>query len=130
MSYGGAQILRLRLPCDPSAPSRAREALAELPAVRDCREDALLVVSELATNAVLHSGADPDDELELLAELIPDGIRIAVTDRRTAGGVLETVPRGGPAGSGGMGLWVVDALSSRWGTESNEVTRVWAELRL
>ncbi len=130
MSYDGAQILRLKLPCDPSAPSRAREALAELPAVRDRREDALLVVSELATNAVLHSGADPDDEFELLAELIPDGIRIAVTDRRAVGRVPETVRRGGPAASGGMGLWVVDAISSRWGTESNDVTRVWAELSL
>lgn len=88
------------------------------------------MVSELATNAVLHSGADPDDEFELLAELIPDGIRIAVTDGRAAGGVPETVPRGSPAEPGGMGLWVVDAVSSRWGTESNDVTRVWAELDL
>jgi serine/threonine-protein kinase RsbW len=129
MSYGGAQILRLRLRCDHSAPSRAREALAELPAVRDCREEALLVVSELATNAVLHSGADAEDEFELLAELVPDGIRIAVTDFR-ASRVPEPVPYGGAAERRGMGLWVIDALSSRWGTESNDVTRVWAELAL
>jgi anti-sigma regulatory factor (Ser/Thr protein kinase) len=128
VSYEGAQILRLKLRCDPSAPSRAREALAELPAVRDCREEALLVVSELATNAVLHSGVADEGEFELLAEVIPDGIRIAVTDCRASGRPPERVPRGERSEAGGMGLWVVDALSRRWGTESSGVTRVWAEL--
>ena len=141
MSYDGAQLLRLRLRRDKCAPGRAREALAELPALNGC-EDALLVVSELATNAVLRAGADADGEFELLAELIPDGIRIAVTDDGRAGGAggatpaaaigstSAAAPTSSPGLSGGMGLWVVDALSRRWGTERDDITRVWAELAL
>jgi anti-sigma regulatory factor (Ser/Thr protein kinase) len=106
-------------------------------------EDALLVASELATNAVLRAGADAEGEFELLAELIPDGIRIAVTDDGRAGGaggampapaVVGSTPAAAPTSapglSGGMGLWVVDALSRRWGTERDDITRVWAELAL
>ncbi len=142
MSYDGAQILRLRLRRDKCAPGLAREALAELPAVSGC-EDALLVVSELATNAVLRAGADAGGEFELLAELIPEGIRIAVTDDGHSGGAggaaptpamvgstSAAAPTSSPGLAGGMGLWVVDALSRRWGTERDDITRVWAELAL
>jgi anti-sigma regulatory factor (Ser/Thr protein kinase) len=122
-----AQILRLRLRCDASAPKLARDAVGKLDVSGPFRDDALLVVSELATNAVLHSGSDPDQEIEVVAELLPDGLRIEVTD----GGRSQSTPAPRAAdhsGPGGMGLRVVQAVARGWGAERCHGTRVWAEL--
>ena len=119
--------LRLRLRCDSSAPKLAREAVGKLDVTGPARDDALLVVSELATNAVLHSGSDPNEEIEIVAEVLPDRLRIEVTD----GGRSDNtpVPRADEyAGPGGIGLRVVQAIAHGWGTERGNGTRVWAEL--
>ncbi len=100
--------------------------LAAIDAVRD---DALLIVSELATNAVMHSGSQPEEEFELRADLVPAGVRIAVTDQ----GRSATTPvrrDGNTFGPGGMGLRVVEALARRWGSERHQQLEVWAELTL
>ena len=65
MSMRPAEILRLRLRCDASAPRLARRALERLDVITSVREEALLVTSELATNAVMHSGSEPSEEIEL-----------------------------------------------------------------
>ncbi len=124
-----AELLRLRLRCDSAAPRLARDAVAELAVIGPVKEDAVLVVSELTTNAVLHSGCTPEDEFELLAELVPAGVRIAVIDSGRSG----TEPRRGDRDSlqpGGMGLRVVEKLSRRWGSERRGSVSVWAELAL
>ncbi len=119
----------LRLRCDASAPARARRALAELTAIASIRDDALLVVSELATNAVLHSGSLPEESLEVRAELVPEGLRIAVTDEGHSNSVPEPRRRN-TTRPGGMGLRVVEALARSWGSERNHRLVVWAELAL
>ena len=81
-----AEILRLRLRCDHEAPRLAREALGGLEVAQPVRDDAVLVASELTTNAVLRSGGEAGQELELLAERVPDGLRITVRDTGGAGG--------------------------------------------
>ncbi len=124
-----AELLRLRLRCDSAAPRLARDAVAELPVIEPVREDVVLVVSELATNAVLHSGCTPEDEFELLAELVPSGVRIAVIDS----GRSDSEPRrgdGDPLQPGGMGLKVVEELARCWGSERRGSVSVWAELAL
>ncbi len=124
-----AELLRLSLPCTAAAPRQARHALAHLRELESIRDEALLVVSELASNAVLHSGCSANDELEVLAELLPDGVRIAVRDR----GLSDSVParrEREPLEPGGMGLRVVDALARRWGSERGGTVSVWAELAL
>ena len=127
MSYG--ELLRLRLPCAPSAPRRAREALAELAEIASVREDALLVASELTTNAVLHSGCFADDDLELWADSSPGCLRITVLDLGRSG--EDPVRRGlDPARPGGMGLAVIENVAQRWGAERDGHLRVWAELAL
>lgn len=123
------ELLRLRLPCDTAAPRQARDALAHLSELEAIREEAQLVVSELASNAVLHSGCSPNDELEVLADLLPDGVRIVVRDK----GLSQTVParrEREPLEPGGMGLQVVEALARRWGSERHGMLSVWAELAL
>lgn len=121
-------LLRRHLPCDASAPRLARQALAALDLIKSVRDDALLVASELVTNAVLHSGCDPSEEVEVVAEALPGALRIAVTDPGRSDSAPIVKPSAGEAG--GVGLRVVDALARRWGTERREGRRVWAELAL
>ncbi len=123
------ELLRLRLRCDAAAPRDARDALAHLGELEPIREEAQLVVSELASNAVLHSGCPPDDEVEVLAELLPDAVRIVVRDGGLSGNVPARRDRE-PLEPGGMGLRVVEALARRWGSERDGILSVWAELAL
>lgn len=129
MPARSAQLLCLRLRCDASAPALARRALSDLTAIQAIRDDALLVVSELASNAVMHSGSAPEDDFEVRADLVSSGLRIAVTDHGRSG----TAPvrrQANNFGPGGMGLRVVEKLSRRWGCERNDDLVVWAELAL
>jgi anti-sigma regulatory factor (Ser/Thr protein kinase) len=122
-------LLCLRLRCDASAPALARRALAELAPIAPIRDDALLVLSELATNAVLHSGSSPEEDFEVRAELVPEGLLIAVTDQGHSSSNPE--PRhNSTLVAGGMGLRVVEALARRWGSERGSQLVVWAELAL
>ena len=86
--------------------------------------DAALVVTELATNAVLHAGS----AFSVSLTLSRDVIRISVGD---------TVPLGQPgrdqwlAAVPGHGLGVVAAMAVRWGFERLDSGKaVWAELPL
>jgi hypothetical protein len=93
--------------------------------VNGVADDALLVVSELTSNAVQH-GAGP---VRLRLERLPDGLRIEVTD--DGGG--EVVPRHpDPHVPGGRGLVVVSRLSRSWGVRRRLPAgkTVWAELTL
>jgi anti-sigma regulatory factor (Ser/Thr protein kinase) len=123
------ELLRLRLPCDASAPRRARDALARVCELGPVRAAALLIVSELASNAVLHSGSSPGDELEVLAVRLPDGVRIAVHDRGRSGRVPARRERA-PLEPGGMGLRMVESVARRWGSERGTGLSVWADLAL
>lgn len=71
-------------------------------------DDALLLTSELVTNALLHAGAR---EISLRVCRLADGVRVEVTDRSPA------LPRTKPARgrSAGRGLALVEAWSRRWG---------------
>lgn len=124
-----AEILRLRLPCNKSAPRKARHALEQVDEITPVHDDALLVVSELTTNAVQHSGADEESEIEIRAELVPAGLVIEVIDEGRSDKTPHTKApdRSVP---GGFGLPVVAAIARSWGSERVERMRVWAELSL
>ena len=85
--------------------------------------DSVIVVSELVTNAITHAPVPG----ELRLSLLPDVLRIAVTD--SGSGAPE--PRHASATrEGGRGLYLVDALTSAWGMEPlpHGGKVVWAEL--
>jgi anti-sigma regulatory factor (Ser/Thr protein kinase) len=124
-----AELLRMRLRCEPNAPRKAREALSRVEELAPVRQSALLVASELTTNAVLHSGSSPDDELELRAERVDTAVRITVTDSGASGGTPRRQDRD-PSVSGGMGLRVVEQLAARWGSRRGDSLTVWADLPL
>jgi anti-sigma regulatory factor (Ser/Thr protein kinase) len=109
----------------PSAPHAAREFLTETLqrwGLDALIVDAALVVSELASNAVVHAGSD----FAVGLSRHRDGVRIDVSD---ASPVRPCVQAGGAAVVGGLGLPVVAALTAEWGHHSIEGGKlVWAEL--
>jgi serine/threonine-protein kinase RsbW len=116
--------LRLQLPCDSHAPSAVREALRELD-VGWIVGDAMLVASELVTNAVVHSGCTEEELIDVRIELDRDRLLIAVRDPGTSGGTARVRE---DATFGGMGLRVVEQLARRWRSERSDGHHVWAEL--
>ena len=105
-----------------------RKALDSLDELRTVREDALLVASELVTNAVLHSGCTPDQSIEVRAMIEADRLVISVHDP----GVRGEGPRLriGEGHRGGFGLRLVELVARRWGWEREGGHRVWAEVSL
>jgi anti-sigma regulatory factor (Ser/Thr protein kinase) len=117
-------LVELDLPRDPTAGAVARRALEQRLAERlegEALDNAKLVATELANNAVMHGLG----EIRLRAELAADRLRLEVVDQGT-GEVpgIRTQPLGGP---GGWGLRVVEELSEDWGAFEG-TTHVWAEL--
>ena len=89
-------------------------------------DDALLVVSELAANALMH--AESSSYRVRVAHAGP-ALRIEVEDDGT--GTPEPQPLTETA-EHGRGLHLVDALAASWGMDIGEVggKRVWAELAI
>ncbi|WP_066943959.1 ATP-binding protein [Streptomyces lushanensis] len=106
-----------------------RKALAGW-GLAELEDSALLVLSELLTNAGRHAQVVPEQIIETHYFRRPAGLRIEVHD-----GSPE-LPRRRPAGpeaSGGRGLVLVDALADEWGVIEHGEGRgktVWAALSL
>jgi anti-sigma regulatory factor (Ser/Thr protein kinase) len=120
--------LRLELPCDQTAPAAVRHALADSGDDRWVIGDVMLVASELVTNAVLHSGCDPDDVVSVQVRLTPEAILCSVSDPHRTAEVATPAPEDGLPG--GFGLRVIEQVAARWGTECERDGRyrVWAEV--
>lgn len=88
-------------------------------------ERAIMLVSELATNAILH--ARSDFELSVSFPVPGSCVRIEVAD---AGGGEPRPQQPPPTAEHGRGLQLVAALSNRWGVErqSDGGKTVWFEL--
>jgi anti-sigma regulatory factor (Ser/Thr protein kinase) len=121
------------LPPTAVAPKVARRLVAELllawdqPHLDTLADDALLVVSELVTNAVVHAGAD-SGVLHLDIRTDQNGsLHVGVSDGSSIPPFVKE-----PTGDaeGGHGLPIVTQLSARWGVESTDTggKRVWVEL--
>lgn len=105
----------------------ARAALAEFDGSVSTSTlyDASLCLSELVTNAVQHPDQAAGDALEVVFALDETALRIEVVD---PGGNFEP---GQPTEGDerGWGLFIVDQLSARWGTESaSDRTVMWFEV--
>ncbi|MGH8893393.1 MAG: SpoIIE family protein phosphatase [Actinomycetes bacterium] len=90
-------------------------------------DDAVLLVSELVTNAVVHAGTDVEVTLLLQAE----AVEVAVTDRHPARTVPAPPAAVGDDREDGRGLLLTAALASSWGVEyTGRAKRVWFRLPL
>lgn len=112
--------------CDPRAPSIARRAVEQLSANVDpgVLRDAQLLVSEVVTNSIRHSGSD--DPIQLRVWRRSAGLKVEVAD----GGFGFETDEPSPAsdGEGGRGLLILETLADRWGTSCDARARVWFEL--
>jgi sigma-B regulation protein RsbU (phosphoserine phosphatase) len=117
----GALVRRVRLPNDRRTPAAARalvRAVLEEAGLDGLLNEALLLTTELSTNAVVHAGTELD--IEVAADL--DGLTVTVTD--FAPGPVEELAVGprndkvdiGEVAERGRGLLLVDHFASRWGT--------------
>ena len=121
-------LVELAIPGGHEAPGTARRALSGALAGRASEAllaDALIVVSELVTNAIRHGGAQGNGgEVALDAAFMDGVLRIEVTD---PGPGFE--PGGhGPRADGGYGLHLLDRLAARWGVAGASPVTVWVEL--
>ncbi|MBD0745337.1 ATP-binding protein [Streptomyces sp. CBMA152] len=116
----------------PRSVGRARALLAEQARawkVPDrLTETAVLLLSELMTNAVRHGRAPADREVRARCVLGGDIFRVEVVD---ANAVLPYPRAAGPDDESGRGLALVEALSDAWGANHRPCgigKTVWFEL--
>nr|WP_308288210.1 SpoIIE family protein phosphatase [Streptomyces corallincola] len=101
----------------------ARRTLRGWGVPRDLLDGALLIVSELVTNALVHTGGQVRLDLELAGERL----RLSVTDSSPRGPVKP--PSIGWEATGGRGILLVEAVSDRWGiVPVSGGKQVWADL--
>ena len=124
----GAARLSIRVPFRPSAVSRARSALSELsPHVDSDTLDSLrLLVSELVTNSLLHSGAAAGEPVSVDVSVTAATVRMEVIDRGRGFDLDATRAR--PPERSGWGLVLVERLADRWGVHRRHGTCVWVEI--
>jgi len=113
------------LPAEPASASVARRF------VRDSldawgaggfEEVAVLLTSELVTNALLHARSAP----ELNVRLVDGRLRITVADHTPVAPVRK---RYGKEAATGRGLLLIETMANAWGTEPSDVGKVvWFEL--
>jgi anti-sigma regulatory factor (Ser/Thr protein kinase) len=124
----GARV-ELELRRGVEAPAIARAAVGEL-----CQQAGvtgascqtlLLLVSEIVTNAVLHSNGPAATPIRLAANAADDVVRVDVDD-----GGRGFTPGDAARARGGWGLRLVQKEARRWGIEDGHGTRVWFELAL
>ena len=122
-----ARDLKVPLDVAPASAAKARHALSAL--LLECgiegadNDSAVLVASELVTNAVCHGG----DPIELRADVSERTVRLEVRD-----GATELHDRKGTDSwsTTGRGLAIVEAMSRDWGVEwhGDAGKTVWADL--
>lgn len=132
-SEGGAELcVSFALAPRPGSAAQARRlAGAQLVGWdidEDARDAAALVVSELVTNAIVHTASH-----RIICELCtrPGTLRIAVRDEGWGSGAPRPAHRG-PDDEHGRGLLLVEAVSRAWGVRDEGPgvgCTVWAELR-
>ena len=92
-------------------------------------DDVLVLVSEVASNAVKHTASGDGGAFEVAVWITGSWVRVEIGDQ---GGASE--PRLADDGSadaviGGRGLRIVDALAAKWGHAGDELGRVvWFEV--
>ena len=120
----------LLLPMSSTSPGAAREWARRSGCqdhALDMLDDALLLISELVTNSVLHGGPP----IVLAVDCDGDGLHVRVRD----GSPSLPAPRAAsPGDENGRGMTLVELLTSTWGAhpvadEHGVGKEVWFELR-
>jgi two-component sensor histidine kinase len=123
-----AETLVFELAPGPTAGSGARRELlagnGTLPS--SVRDDVLLLVTELVTNAVRHSGTGPDGLVRVELRRGTEVVRVAVSDEGVGFTADAPLKR---SEAGGWGLALVDRIADRWAvTPTASGTCAWFEI--
>lgn len=127
MTTSGTVVLPYARPSIAVARRWLTAGLLEAGATKPAAADAVLVASELLTNALRHARPLPGGELRLGWTMGGGAVKLTVTD----GGAATQPRQGWPSASslGGRGLAIVSRLSRRWGVSAGKAsTTVWAVL--
>lgn len=118
--------VELTLPRVPMSVARARAGLHPLRSELGARyNDAVLLVSELVTNAIRHGEGTT---VQLIARIRGGSCRVEVVD---AGDGFVPEPRPpDETNAGGRGLALVESIADAWGAYEGASTHVWFELDL
>ncbi|HET9082559.1 MAG TPA: ATP-binding protein [Trebonia sp.] len=121
----------------PAVPEQVREArvfVARVLGESHAHVDlALLLASELVTNSVRHRGSAVLGGVVTVTVAAGEKVvRVEVTDRIGDGvPVLPSIAPADDEAEGSRGLWLVDALSARWGYQrGGGLATTWFELGL
>lgn len=122
--------LRISLEHDLQAPSLARAAIRGFCGESNISPESLatltLLVSELVSNAVVHSDVPAGSEILLSAHRLGDNsVRVEVTDQ---GSGFTPAPRDPRQADAGYGLHLIEMQATRWGVDEHGGTRVWFEI--
>ncbi len=122
------QPARRKFPGCADQVSRARAFVMDI--LSDCPklDEAVLLTSELCTNALQHTHSGTDGTFEVTVYHRPDSLRIEVRDDGSASApVLKSLDS---CSEDGRGLEIVARLAHRWGQRGDEFGRcVYFELR-
>lgn len=121
-----SSTLNVTLAAAPAAAGQARRILAQAcheAALPDTLcEDAVLLVSELVTNVVVHGG--PQARVSVTTD--DGGVRVDVSDD---GRAIPRMPPHDPLAERGRGLQLLDACATCWGVHEDQPGKtVWFEL--
>ena len=110
----------------PRAPAIARRVVEELSGELDpgVLRDAQLLISEVVTNSIKHSGSDEPIRLRIWPRRT--GLKIEVADGGF--GFEAEAPVSRPESESGRGLLILDMHADRWGVTHDARARVWFEL--
>jgi anti-sigma regulatory factor (Ser/Thr protein kinase) len=114
-----------------SSVGTARHALADELAANGVPtpvlQDAVLVLSELVSNAIKHAAPLPSGEIQVRWDLNDDRLHLEITD---GGAMTRPHPSNAAVSSlGGRGLDIVRSICRSWGvTEKEGAVTVWADL--
>lgn len=108
----------------PGARHFARDTLTDWGIDEETRDAAVLCVSELVTNAIIHTRAGCELRLVLHRGVLTTSVRDGGSDADHLDGAAED-----PLAVHGRGLQLVSALSARWGSQFDDVgMTVWCVL--
>jgi anti-sigma regulatory factor (Ser/Thr protein kinase) len=101
-----------------------RDAIGDLPV----RDEAVLLVSELSTNALMHTASGNGGKFEVTVGLRRRSVRVEVSDG--SANATPAAQRPDVLSEDGRGLSLVEVVADRWGCEGDEHGRtVFFELR-
>lgn len=108
------------LPPNDHSPARGRQFVREVLlriALPDIVDTAVLLASELITNAILHGRS----EVELTVEITQAGVKVSAADMNSRLPIMQSADQ---LALDGRGIAIVNLLASSWGVTATEGGKV------